>query len=77
MTDDMDRRTDVEMIETETVTATQPHQDQDNVATELLTLARQLINQGKPSQALQAVSNLCTFLKFMFIIFCFSFMNSI
>ncbi|KAJ0026391.1 hypothetical protein Pint_08734 [Pistacia integerrima] len=55
MTDDMDRRTDVEMIETETVTATQPRLDQVDVATELLTLARQLINQGKPSQALQAV----------------------
>ncbi|KAL5847351.1 hypothetical protein ACOSQ3_010875 [Xanthoceras sorbifolium] len=56
MTDDMDR-TDTEMMESETATPPpqQPQQDQSNVVRELLTLARQLINQGKPSQALQAV----------------------
>ncbi|KAI9199904.1 hypothetical protein LWI28_000212 [Acer negundo] len=55
MTNDMDR-TDTEMMETETATATAtPQRDQGDSVRELLTLARQLINQGKPSQALQAV----------------------
>ncbi|KAK2660237.1 hypothetical protein Ddye_006770 [Dipteronia dyeriana] len=53
MTNDMDR-TDTEMMETESATAT-PQQNQGNSVRELLTLARQLINQGNPSQALQAV----------------------
>lgn len=62
----MEQLTDVEMMETETGTATAPStqpQDmaatanggQDNADWDLLALARQLINQGKPSQALQAV----------------------
>lgn len=66
----MEQLTDVEMMEMETETATetatapstQPQDmaatangGQDNADWDLLALARQLINQGKPSQALQAV----------------------
>ncbi|KAG5251232.1 chromosome-associated kinesin KIF4A [Salix suchowensis] len=47
------RTTDTEMSD---VMAMQQHQvPNDNNVRELLTLARQLINQGNPSQALQAV----------------------
>ncbi|KAF7817475.1 uncharacterized protein G2W53_031444 [Senna tora] len=42
---------DMEMIEAEKGSSS----DQDNVVQDLLTLGRQLINQGKPSQALKAV----------------------
>ncbi|KAF2309782.1 hypothetical protein P3X46_021048 [Hevea brasiliensis] len=45
---------DTEMTERDPSTAV-PQQDPNDVVKELLTLARQLINQGKPSQALQAV----------------------
>jgi hypothetical protein len=41
------------MMETETSSS-----GQNDAVRDLLTLARQLINQGKPSQALQAVMNL-------------------
>ncbi|PON94238.1 hypothetical protein TorRG33x02_099760 [Trema orientale] len=64
----MDHRSDAEMMETETATAAavgaQPEEEevassasssQGNGVWDLLTLARQLINQGKPSQALQAL----------------------
>lgn len=66
----MDHRSDAEMMDTETQTteaeAAQPEElpsnatnnstnNQSNGVWDLLTLARQLINQGKPSQALQAV----------------------
>ena len=63
----MDHRTDAEMMETETQTATTAQTEellssasssssnQSNGVWDLLTLARHLINQGKPSQALQAV----------------------
>ncbi|PON65032.1 hypothetical protein PanWU01x14_119490 [Parasponia andersonii] len=66
----MDNRSDAEMMEMETETETaaavgaQPEGEevassasssQGNGLWDLLTLARQLINQGKPSQALQAV----------------------
>lgn len=52
-------RADTEMIETET---NDPQQEldsntgQNDVVRDLLTLARQFIDQGKPSQALQAVT---------------------
>ncbi|XP_021903334.1 uncharacterized protein LOC110818692 [Carica papaya] len=49
---------DTEMMETEPLNsaAMQPlRQDKDDGVKELLSLARQLLNQGKPSQALQAV----------------------
>ncbi|KAJ6954913.1 hypothetical protein NC652_006378 [Populus alba x Populus x berolinensis] len=54
MVDAMEHRTaDREMSD---VTAAQQHQvPNDNNVREMLTLARQLINQGNPSQALQAV----------------------
>lgn len=57
MVDAMEHRTtDTEMSD---VTATPPPprvpDDNNNNIRELLTLARQLTNQGKPSQALQAV----------------------
>lgn len=42
-----------DMMDTETATS---GTNQDQVIKDLLTLARQLINQGQPSQALQAVS---------------------
>ncbi|XVE94950.1 hypothetical protein REPUB_Repub02eG0053900 [Reevesia pubescens] len=56
-------RMDADMMETEatsdaaaaTVTAAQQQPGQDDSGKELLTMARTLINQGKPSQALQAV----------------------
>jgi hypothetical protein len=56
MVDAMEHRTaDREMPD---VTAAQQHQvPNDNNVREMLTLARQLINQGNPSQALQAVMN--------------------
>jgi hypothetical protein len=56
MVDAMEHRTaDREMSD---VTAAQQHQvPNDNNVREMLTLARQLINQGNPSQALQAVMN--------------------
>ncbi|KAF5747030.1 hypothetical protein HS088_TW06G01207 [Tripterygium wilfordii] len=47
-------RTDAEMMDSETVAAP-PQPNRDDIGRELLTLARQLIDQGKPSQALQAV----------------------
>lgn len=56
MTDDVDLRSDTEMTETETVNTAQQH-SQDDAVRQLLALARQLITQGKPSQALQAVRN--------------------
>ena len=46
-------RTDTEMMEAEM--PSQPEVAPDDLVRNLLTLARQLINQGKPSQALQAV----------------------
>lgn len=65
MRDDTDLRSDTDIMETDSVSATstataaetQQHlrQGQDVDIRELLTLARQLINQGRPSQALQAV----------------------
>lgn len=67
MRDDTDLRSDTDIMETDSVSATstataaetQQHlrQGQDVDIRELLTLARQLINQGRPSQALQAVVN--------------------
>ena len=53
-------RNDTEMMETETETSAAVQQElssQNDVAIrDFLTLARQLIDQGKPSQALQAVT---------------------
>lgn len=73
MRDDMDLRSDTDIMETDSASAaatataaeTQQHlgQGQDVDLRELLALARQLINQGRPSQALQAVIN-HFFLKF-------------
>lgn len=67
MRDDMDLRSDTDIMETDSASAaatgtaaeTQQHlrQGQDVDLRELLALARQLINQGRPSQALQAVIN--------------------
>lgn len=54
MPDAMDRK-DTDMTEREDVAAVPQQHPNDGGARELLTLARQLINQGKPSQALQAV----------------------
>ncbi|KAJ9186769.1 hypothetical protein P3X46_002306 [Hevea brasiliensis] len=57
MPDAMDGK-DTQMTDTETLTLTSaavPHQVANDVVKEMLTLARQLINEGKPSQALQAV----------------------
>ena len=69
MVDAMEHRTtDTEMSD---VTATPPPprvpDDNNNNVRELLTLARQLTNQGKPSQALQAVIN--QLLQFFFYIY--------
>ncbi|KAJ7966585.1 2-methoxy-6-polyprenyl-1,4-benzoquinol methylase [Quillaja saponaria] len=52
----MDRK-DTEMMEAEMETQQElpSNTSQNDVVRELLTLARQLINQGKPSQALEAV----------------------
>lgn len=71
MRDDMDLRSDTDIMETDSASAaatataaeTQQHlrQVQDVDLRELLALARQLINQGRPSQALQAVINLFFF----------------
>ncbi|KAM1238578.1 hypothetical protein ACFX2I_039266 [Malus domestica] len=51
--------TDMEMMEVETTAAGRPELPssigQGDVARDLLTLSRQLLNQGKPSQALKAV----------------------
>jgi hypothetical protein len=52
-------RADTEMMETETSDKQQEldsNTDQNDVVRDLLTLARQFIDQGKPSQALQAVT---------------------
>uniref|UniRef100_A0A2P2JUH9 Uncharacterized protein MANES_18G040700 n=1 Tax=Rhizophora mucronata TaxID=61149 RepID=A0A2P2JUH9_RHIMU len=46
---------DAEMTEREAVAAAPHQQDRNDAARELLVFARLLINQGKPSQALQAV----------------------
>ncbi|GKV10267.1 hypothetical protein SLEP1_g21659 [Rubroshorea leprosula] len=46
--------TDTEMMETEAAVQ-QQQPEQNDVARDLLSMARQLISQGKPSQALQAV----------------------
>ncbi|KAI5354435.1 hypothetical protein L3X38_007330 [Prunus dulcis] len=52
-------RTDAEMMEMETTAIGQPELPSDagqgDVLRDFLALARQLLNQGKPSQALQAV----------------------
>lgn len=46
---------DAEMMETDAPATAQPQPEQIDELRELLTTARQLINQGKPSQALQVV----------------------
>lgn len=67
MTNGMDRP-DSDMMETDATAAAPPQpEEQNNVARDLIALARQLINEGKPSQALQAVS------RFLFIISSISF----
>ncbi|GMJ02599.1 hypothetical protein like AT5G47830 [Hibiscus trionum] len=48
-------RIDDDMMESEATAAAPQQQGQDHVGKELLTMARNLIDQGKPSQALQAV----------------------
>lgn len=55
MPDAMDA--DTEMTERDASTAV-PQQDANDIVKELITLARRLMNQGKPSQALQAVTPL-------------------
>lgn len=75
MRDVMDLRSDTDVMETDSASAaatataaeTQQHlrQGQDVDLRELLALARQLINQGRPSQALQAVINHFFFLNFL------------
>lgn len=54
-------RTDTEMMEMETMPS---DAGQGDVLRDFLALARQLLNQGKPSQALQAV--IFNFIKFLF-----------
>lgn len=52
-------RTDMEMMDTDTATPPPPPQtsnaNQEEAVWELLSFARQLVSQGKPSEALQAV----------------------
>lgn len=69
--DAMDRM-DADMMETEATTAAAaaaaPTQQvgQNDVGKDLLTVARNLIDQGKPSQALQAVIFIKDLFKFVF-----------
>lgn len=63
-------RTDTEMMETETSATQQElasNTGQNDVVRELLTVARQFIDQGKPSQALQAVTFPNILFPFLFI----------